>query len=291
MKLVKILLTTLLSFASFGTVVSKADPYTPYQPTPEEYNVFAMDRFAYCPNEKITKFDCENCDHTKTLVGTFEAPSKSSSQVIIVGSPDMITVTFRGTINKIQQWASDLDADLTPWFLGKVHDGFHQRFNELSVYSYRTLQNARDLYPHAEIYISGHSMGGALAVLFSSYIKAKGNKSLYPEMVYTFGAPRIGDAMFARYITQQLGTTLIRFMNENDAVPDMPMKSLGYKHAGVLVICKTGTTNCKMGKLLEENAGGPIGEISRIFQTSKNVAQSHLTYLNKPIGTNKYICG
>jgi hypothetical protein len=251
-----------------------------------------IDRFSYCKENEIKTFTCEDCTSSRSLIGVYDPLSKASSQVVVVTDKeeDQILVGFRGTINKIQQWASNLDAVYTRWSVGKVHSGFYDRFNEIKIPTLSFLKKARQHLPDADIIISGHSMGGAVATLFASYLKDGEDTSLYPSEIYTYGSPRVGDKTFATYVDTQFGDHLTRTMNEWDMVTDLPPKAFGYRHTGKLVVCKTGTDKCKQRSRLEENPGGIRTALKRTIETAKNVKLCHLTYMDETIGTNRYKC-
>ena len=73
-----------------------------------------------------------------------------------------------------------------------------------------------------KIWITGHSLGAALATLCAGrYGRAQG--------VYTFGSPRVGNENFK----QHLDVEIYRIVNNDDIVPRLP--SLGvYTHVGEL---------------------------------------------------------
>jgi triacylglycerol lipase len=67
------------------------------------------------------------------------------------------------------------------------------------------------------LYIAGHSLGGALAVLAAADLAAGGRR----PVVYTFGAPRAGDPRFAcRY--GRLVPESYRVANPHDIVTRLP---------------------------------------------------------------------
>lgn len=260
-----------------------------YVPSTEVNDALTISRLSYCKIDQIEKFNCEACEK-EILIGVYDPESDASTQVVITGNRDVITAGFRGTMKTVQQWLSNFDTKYVKWDVGRVHEGFYKRFDEVVDYSVKKLYEARKKFPEADIYLTGHSMGGAIATLVASYVKAKESKTIHPDMVYTFGSPRVGDKKFATYVNSQYGETILRVMNEWDMIPDLPPSILGFRHVGVLITCKTATSTCKKGSNLEENKGGLIGAIKRSYETSKNVKLSHLTYLNKGVGSNRFIC-
>jgi hypothetical protein len=252
-----------------------------------------VDRLSYCQAGDIALFDCEDCTSSRSLIGVYDPISTASSQVVVVvdREEDEILVGFRGTINKISQWVSDLEVGYTNWYgNGKVHIGFHKRFVEMYEPTVGMLKKARMILPTADIIISGHSMGGAVATLIASALKRNQPSSLHPSTIITYGSPRVGNKDFVTYVNSQFGTNLIRVMNELDMVTDVPPTLLGYRHVGKLVMCKTGSDECANLGEMTENPGGVLFALKRSIATLKNAGKCHLTYLTKPIGTKRYGC-
>lgn len=116
--------------------------------------------------------------------------------------------------------------------LGKVHRGF--------VANYKSIINpiprdvAKQLDPSIPCYITGHSLGSALAVLASVDL-ALNVPALKPQLqLYTYAGARVGDLTFARIHTQ-LVPNHYRIVNLADIVPLLPpIQSPGgtYVHTG-----------------------------------------------------------
>lgn len=290
------LFTSFTSFTSAAkTVVSPS-----YSSVPDEimnethdsiYHSLYVDRLSYCKKDEIEHFSCADCNSHRSLIGVFDPISKASSQVVVVidKEDEEILIGFRGTINGIKQWASDLDVVYTKWYNGngKVHSGFYDRFNEIKTPAITFLKKAREELPDGDIIISGHSMGGAVATLFASYLK---ELNIHPRFVYTYGSPRVGDKTFAKYVDKQFGERLVRVMNDWDMITDLPPLAFGYRHVGKLITCKTGTSECQERGQMQENTGGLVMALKRTIETVKNVDKCHLTYLDETIGTKGYRC-
>ena len=140
---------------------------------------------------------------------------------------DMAVVSFRGTEN-VQDWMTNLQYSLTPAdspqaegreSSGKVHQGFLEAF--------RSVREEVDRYmPCAEglpIFITGHSLGGALATLGAAHLSGRGLAACY-----TFGAPRVGDKGFS----SSSKTPVYRVVNPLDPVPLVPGGFRGYRDVG-----------------------------------------------------------
>lgn len=94
--------------------------------------------------------------------------------------------------------------------------------------------------PGAKLYITGHSLGGALAALFTGLLQYEWDREILDGLggVFTFGQPRVGDATFASYMEEQLcsphNRKYFRVVFRNDVVTRVPCDDnlLKFKHFG-----------------------------------------------------------
>ncbi|WP_437609887.1 lipase family protein [Sorangium sp. So ce834] len=86
------------------------------------------------------------------------------------------------------------------------------------------------------LYITGHSFGGALAVLAAAIIASDpALKDLRDTLrgIYTFGQPMVGDPAFAEEHGKTIGNKLFRHVYRNDIVARMPPLTVGsFAHLG-----------------------------------------------------------
>ncbi|SLM31090.1 putative lipase [Desulfamplus magnetovallimortis] len=116
-------------------------------------------------------------------------------------------LVFRGTQGRFSNWYFNLHATLSPWPSGgEVHRGFKLILMD----AWEAIQHQLDFISEP-VYYTGHSLGGALAVLAASLKK--------PEAVYTFGSPRMGNRDFIES-TKDIG--IYRVVTPRDIVAGVP---------------------------------------------------------------------
>jgi len=98
---------------------------------------------------------------------------------------------------------------------------------------YPSVESSIKSLPYADknLILTGHSRGGALAVLMAQFLYTKYadvDDEMIPDQIYTFGAPRVGDIDFYHNYDLRAQTRL--FINEGDPVPTTPPTSTGFYH-------------------------------------------------------------
>lgn len=77
------------------------------------------------------------------------------------------------------------------------------------------------------VFVTGHSLGGALATLCALDLKI--NLKLPDVRVVSFGSPRVGNYIFAKWFEQEIGPHW-RFTHNRDIVPSVPPGYMGFYH-------------------------------------------------------------
>ena len=132
----------------------------------------------------------------------------------------LVVLSFRGTEpTNVINWLTDTDVMQRPLGEGRVHQGFYANlqavWEEIS-------EKLEDVKPGTQLYITGHSLGAAMAVLAAAKLTADGNPTLQKALrgVYTFGQPAVGDEAFADGCT--FADRLYRHVYAYDVVPCLP---------------------------------------------------------------------
>lgn len=136
-----------------------------------------------------------------------------------------IMVVFRGTIGALQmadEFASLLHKKEPFFDNGHVFKYFYDAFQFLwNAGLESALRSLKYLYPNYQLWVFGHSLGGAEATVFASYVVRTG---IYPPenvRLLTFGQPRTGDKDFAKWHDSTFHYSY-RVNKHRDIVPHVP---------------------------------------------------------------------
>jgi len=175
----------------------------------------------YFPDTDIKKFAHENAGSSEPRIF-----KKEGTRGFIALVEKAAFVAFEGT-NEIKDWLTNGDVRFVKGTWGWVHKGFRDGLNKVWPDMKRFLNDHADAFE--SIWFTGHSLGGALAMLAAAdFLVEKGKV----DGVYTFGQPRVGDGIFRRYFDHKLYGCTFRFANDRDVVPRVLPRELGYCDAG-----------------------------------------------------------
>jgi len=164
-------------------------------------------------------------------------------------------VAFRGTLpTSLPNWLTDFEATMTAlgvpegedpqelpagYAAAAVHAGFRRAtlalLEDLAADGvaapglHTHLQDRLRLNPDLRIWVTGHSLGAAMATLAAYEI---GNV----QALYTYGSPRVGNGPFAQAFSEA-DIAHYRFVHHKDVVPHVPVPVpvlFGYEHVGAL---------------------------------------------------------
>ena len=157
------------------------------------------------------------------------------TQAFMFRTEQFMVLAFRGS-QEPKDWLTNFTTQLRNFtiykdgdtalssYQGRVHKGFFLAWAiiEKSVLSqinrWRRDFADRD-QPLPPLYVTGHSLGGALATIAAAGLSDNG---VDVAGVYTFGQPRVGDRTFVRQLNNITQGKVFRFVNNNDIVPHVP---------------------------------------------------------------------
>ncbi|KAL9550981.1 hypothetical protein MBANPS3_004483 [Mucor bainieri] len=212
-----------------------------------EYKKYAaLAATAYCRSVvPLNLWTCINCLKyvpDGKLIKTFTSViSDTNGFVLRSDSQKTIYVVFRGT-SSIQSAITDLVLTLIsypPVFGARVHTGFYASYQAVVSDYFPVVQSQLTAYPSYKVIVTGHSLGGAQALLAGMDLFQREKRLTASNLeIHTAGCPRVGNPTFANYVAST-GITFTRSVNQRDIVPHVPATSAGYLHPGVEVWSRT----------------------------------------------------
>jgi len=152
-------------------------------------------------------------------IGDCIVDGASTARGFFASNDSYALLAFRGTEkDNINDIAADSDVLLIADQDGRVHRGFRRYFDSVRA-DVETLVSAyRRGHPGQPLYITGHSLGAALASL--AFVALRDQAS----SLYTFGCPRVGDRQFCAAIESLAESrACYRTVDNEDAVTHVPI--------------------------------------------------------------------
>jgi len=173
----------------------------------------------YVKDPKFIETTLDQAGFSKTLF--FE--NQGTYAYLAISDSDLILV-FRGseTADKTD-YTTDAKIIQMPYKdFGSAHSGFVEAVGWVSEPIDKEINQLLEEKPRS-LWITGHSLGGALATLYGVH---RGDQS---TAVYTIGAPRVGGIILAKEGDERI--RLYRQVNDNDIIPRLPTPPF-YQHFG-----------------------------------------------------------
>jgi triacylglycerol lipase len=172
--------------------------------------------------------------------------SVGNTQVYIATNDDHIIAAFRGTespttLDGLKDWLltdaanlliipeGRLGTDLAAAGVGaRFHQGFVKAMGDVWEPLLEGIEAERKKSDRP-IWLTGHSLGGALALLAGWLLR---RKFVSVHQIYTFGGPMIGNEEAVKAFERELPAKIFRYVNHPDPVPKLPTVSLIANHYG-----------------------------------------------------------
>lgn len=170
-----------------------------------------IDMVGYDHVHERKKLEAELSTLKIRLEETFDS---DGTQVILVSHDKFVALAFRGTEKEsIKDIKADAKAKTTQCETGgKIHSGFKEAFDKVALDIQKKL-NENEL-ENKPLFITGHSLGGALATVAAKKLSYKGGIAA----CYTFGSPRVGNDKWIADIK----VPIYRLVNAADCVTMLP---------------------------------------------------------------------
>lgn len=183
-------------------------------------DVDAFERFAHGTAHPDRTLDFLSAEYDVAASDEFV---RGSTQVFWAEHIDepWVVVSFRGTeFPDANDLWTDANFGQVPAEFGAVHGGFADALDSVLP----QLQTRLDALPSdTMIWVTGHSLGGALASLFAAELLEQVDAGARYQIagMTTFGSPRVGDGAFTRRVTTLAGQQVVslhRIANMSDGV-------------------------------------------------------------------------
>ena len=159
------------------------------------------------------------------LVQIFNSDA-TDTQAFLAANADFAVLAFRGTeVKKKKDVLTDLRATQIAAIEGGVHKGFQSAYDSVKEEIEKGLGT---LDPKLPIYITGHSLGAALATVATQNLDVGSKFRDRIAACYTFGSPRVGNTKYDRAFK----APIYRMVNTTDIVTVIPLLTMGYVHIG-----------------------------------------------------------
>ncbi|WP_392887235.1 lipase family protein [Pseudomonas migulae] len=214
----------------FGDALAKADElwrvdaaqtkafYPLYEDVPysKRLEIVPFDPNLYAVNKPGLKDNQENPAKVHFLDDRKQGEKTTDTQAFITHNDELILIAVRGTSELMADGLRDADASQVPFedTESKVHRGFYESAQKAYDFVLKYLDK---FYSGQNLVICGHSLGGAVALILSEMLRRRTEG--YTLQLYTYGAPRAGDANF---IKNAVDLVHHRIVNHNDPVPSVP---------------------------------------------------------------------
>ncbi|KAJ9521204.1 hypothetical protein QJQ45_022927 [Haematococcus lacustris] len=196
---------------------------------------------SYCSDAAVIQaWTCTRCRRVPDFLPykvVFDVQWDLLAYIGYLPSQDAIVVAFRGTdssswgnwINNLKAWRLNKMYPIPEAPKAMVHAGFANLWTASALQANLTAaaMELLEQHPTPRLFVTGHSMGAALASLCAMDLKFKLN---FTEVrSWTFGSPRVGNLdwqlLFNTHVVESW-----RFTHNRDVVPSLPPQLIGFHH-------------------------------------------------------------
>ena len=250
-------------------------------------------QFAYAPEPQAQEAFRNELGMEAKLI------SVDNTQVYVAGNDNHLVVAFRGSegpnsLDGVKDWLLTNALNLLIQPTGKFgmefaaagagarfHQGFVSAVSEIWDPLFAEV-DAQLKAKDRPLWVTGHSLGGALAVL-ASWLFLR--KTIPVHQVVTFGAPMVGNQDAVEAINREFAGKIFRYVNGPDPVPLLPMLSFvtnDYAHCDKVMLLGPADAAADLLNYLQSTAGEVAGGVfsgeitERVWAGLKGRMMAHL---------------
>ncbi|KAJ7132176.1 alpha/beta-hydrolase [Mycena epipterygia] len=200
-------------------------------------------RVAYCSSQSITTWTCGapcqvlgnvtflQSGGDEGLIPLYFIAHDVDDQSIVVAHEGTDSKNILSILNDAKFGLVDLNSTRFPETEGQgiqVHSGFQQTFERTADGLLAGVMKGLADTGVKKVVVTGHSLGAAIATMTGAMIKNAVDPSVEVS-VSGFGLPRGGNQAWADFLDSGVGVTFMT--NQNDPVPTVPPRFLGFQHS------------------------------------------------------------
>jgi triacylglycerol lipase len=170
---------------------------------------------------------------------------ETSTNGIILVNDEIVVLAFRGT-QEYQDFIQDLKigkySKIGHTYCegnSKIHGGLNGPMINITSDGKLYERLSTLISSGKKLYVTGHSLGGALSTVFAHYTKADG-RDIDVEGVYTYGQPIVGNSNFQKCYNNDFFDKTFRHVNNVDIITKTKpswsfLPWLDYRHVGTMI--------------------------------------------------------
>jgi hypothetical protein len=175
---------------------------------------------------------CERTSEGKVITFLNDKVTDLQAGITLSEKRKKIYVVFRGS-ESVYDWLYDMQVGKVELGDGvEVHKGFYRQLFDGG--SYAILRDeillllAKEEYSDFEVFVTGHSLGSNLCLLFGYFLSNEIKNNI---IAVTFASPRTGNKVFVESINSKENMVHYRVTTEKDIVTSLPYYN--YYHSGI----------------------------------------------------------
>ena len=187
-------------------------------------------------DKKLSKILCQVCidsyegryGEVKNILQNVKTIEKDNVKAFVgdlkYNNENYTVIVFPGSVG-LMDWIDNLKFKKIYPFNDKIgiHQGFYYQYGKIKNEVWKEVLRREGL----NIIFTGHSLGGAIATIYSALN--------FSKFCYTFGSPRVGNKAFVKFFERRKHESY-RFINSEDSVCKVPTCWMGFRYGNKIKI-------------------------------------------------------